>query len=136
MVLINKLLDTYRPLFFQIMRFGVVGTFAAAIHFSIVVSLVELCRMDPLTANVIAFLFAFQVSYWGHRRWTFRGTTVNHQIAVPRLLIVATFSLVVNQLIFFIFLNVFKLPYMLALFFTLIILPIATFILGKIWIFR
>jgi putative flippase GtrA len=136
MVLINKIWVAYRPLFFQIMRFGVIGTVAAAIHFSIVVSLVEISLMSPLIANVIAFLFAFQVSYWGHRHWTFRGTTTQHQVAIPRLLLVATSNLIANQIIFFVFLELFKLPYMLALFFTLTILPVVTFTLGKWWIFR
>lgn len=132
----NKIGLYYLPLLMQIIRFGVVGTIASAIHFSIVVSLVELGLFTPLNANIIAFIFAFQASYWGHRTWTFRGTVVYHHVAMTRLLLVACTNLAANQGLFYIFLNYVKLPYIIALLVTLAILPVLTFTLGKFWIFR
>jgi putative flippase GtrA len=124
------------PFLFQLVRFGIVGSIAAAVHFSTVVCLVELKLMPPLTANIIAFLMGFQVSYWGHRRWTFKGTTVYHHVAMMRLFIVAATNLVANQTLFYFFFKVIQLPYMLALLLVLSILPVMTFILGKFWVFK
>ncbi len=121
---------------FQVMRFGVVGTLAAAVHFSVVVALVEEFMLNPLYANVFAFLIAFQVSYWGNRYWTFSESTVSHRAAMPKLFAVTFSNLMANQGLFYIFLKIIGLPYMLALFLVLIILPPVTFTLGKLWIFR
>jgi len=123
-------------IFFQLMRFGIVGTTAAIVHFGIVIGLVELGLMQPLVANVVAFIIAFQVSYWGHRRWTFKGTTARHRVALIRLLIVAMTNLMLNQTLFFIALKVIGMPYIAALFVALAIFPLVTFVFGKFWVFR
>ena len=63
----------------QLMRFGIIGSLAAFINFGIVILLVELWGWHPLSANAIAFLIAFQVSYSGHRYWTFRILKPQHR---------------------------------------------------------
>jgi putative flippase GtrA len=118
------------------MRFGVVGVCASAVHFGIVISLVEMMAYPPLVANVLAFLLSFQVSYWGHRSWTFSGTTALHRVALPKLFLIGSVGLLANEGLFFLFLSVLHLPYQLALFFVLTILPIINFTLGKLWVFR
>jgi putative flippase GtrA len=123
-------------LFKQIMCFGIIGTTAAFVNFSLVVLLVEIGSMQPLYANMIAFIFAFQVSYFGHRYWTFQDTTTNHSAAVPRLLIVAGSNFFANMSLFYFFLNSLHLPYTLALLLVMTILPIITFTFGKFWVFR
>lgn len=130
----NSLINLY-PLVRQITRFGIVGVFAASVHFSIVVFLVEAGKMDPLVANIAAFFVSFQASYWGHRRWTFRGTSKPHREALPRLLVVSISNMIANEGLFYLFLSM-GLPYPVALFFVLTILPPVTFILGKLWVFR
>lgn len=125
-----------RILLTQIARFGVVGVMAAAVHLSMVFFLVETYHWQPLVANIFAFLTAFQVSYWGNRRWTFDRTVTLHRVAFPRLLFLNSMSFVMNEGLFYFFLAVFHLPYMLALFLVLTILPIATFTLSKFWVFR
>jgi putative flippase GtrA len=129
------LMNLRRPLFFQLVRFGIVGLTGAALHFSIVVGLVQQLKMAPLVANVFAFLFAFQVSYWGHRCWTFRWTTASHRAALPKLLCVQLVNLAVNETLFFIFLSL-HYPYPVALIIVLTILPIFTFIFSKWWVFK
>lgn len=134
----NKLytiMNLRRPLFFQLVRFGIVGLSAAALHFSIVVCLVHYLQLAPLVANVFAFLFAFQVSYWGHRCWTFKWTTASHRIALPKLLIVQLINFGINETLFFIFLSL-NYPYPIALLIVLTILPIFTFIVSKWWVFK
>lgn len=126
----------FLPLLKQLTRFGIVGVCAASVHFSIVIFLVETNGIKPLIANVAAFLISFQVSYWGHRSWTFSGTTTLHRIALPKLFLVGSCGLVANEGLFYLFLSVLNLPYQLALLFVLTILPIINFTLGKLWIFK
>lgn len=123
-------------LFFQLMRFGIVGSIAAAIHFAIVILLVETSGFKPLYANAVAFLFSFQVGYSGHRFWTFRGTTTQHRTAISKLLILQLCNFAANEGLFYFFLTYFLLPYPIALLLVLAILPIVTFTVSKLWVFR
>jgi putative flippase GtrA len=120
----------------QIMRFGIVGTTAAMVNLSIVIFIVQCGWLQPLYANVIAFFIAFQVSYFGHRYWTFSKTIAAHKSAIPKLLLVSGSNFIANEGLFYFFLNVMKIPYPLALLIVLATLPVVTFTLGKLWIFR
>jgi putative flippase GtrA len=93
MVLTSKLLK-------QIIRFGIVGTSAALVNFSIVVLLVESGTLQPLYANMVAFVFAFQVSYFGHRFWTFHETITDHRVAMPKLLLISGTNFFANEGLF------------------------------------
>lgn len=122
-------------LFLQIFRFGLVGLTAAAIHFSTVVFIVQFFAVAPLIANIFGFLISFQMSYWGHRRWTFHETESLHRIAIPKLFIVQILNFAGNETLFYVFLLL-KLPYPLALLIVLSILPFFTFVSSKLWVFR
>jgi putative flippase GtrA len=129
MVLTNKL-------FQQILRFGTVGTTAAGVQVGLVTLFVELNVLPPLAANIIAFFLAFQVSYWGHRQWTFNAADREHRVTLPRLFLIASSGFVANETLFYIFLKDFHLQYILALLLVLTILPVITFSLSKFWVFR
>jgi putative flippase GtrA len=129
MVLMSKL-------FFQVLRFATVGGIAAIVHFSTVVLLVEGKILFPLSANIVGFLIAFQVSYAGHRYWTFRGTVARHKTAFTKLFFLQTFNFAANEGLFYIFLTFFALPYPIALLLVLAILPVLTFSLSKFWVFK
>ncbi len=135
MALMNKFLKANLPLFLQICRFGLVGLTAAAIHFSMVVLLVQTFSLPPLIANIGGFMVAFNCSYWGHRLWTFQDTLSMHSVALPKLLIVQLVNFAANESLFFIFLW-WNLPYTIALLLVLMVLPIFTFIASKWWVFR
>lgn len=122
-------------LFFQLLRFGLVGVSAASIHFGTVIILVQKFLLLPLVANVFGFLVSFQVSYWGHRLWTFRRTTIMHSATFPKLLLVQLLNLSLNELLFYVFLLM-NLPYPLALLIVLTILPVFTFLSSKLWVFK
>lgn len=126
----------YWTLLLQLMRFGVVGLSAALVHFSIVVALVEWQNLQPMLANVVAFCVAFQVSYWGHRYWTFSNTQQRHTVAFPRLLLVSGATFLANESLFYIFMTQFHLPYIPALIFVLSVLPLAVFTMNKFWVFE
>lgn len=124
------------PLFLQLTRFGIVGLTAATIHFCIVVLLVEMHWLQPLVANIAAFCVSVQASYWGHRTWTFSGTTQRHAVAFRRLLVVSIVAFVLNESMFYMLISQYKLPYPLALFIVLSVLPLIVFTVNKIWVFE
>jgi putative flippase GtrA len=131
----RKIFSRY-PLTRQLFYFGIVGTTAAFVQLSIVILLVSFTGLHPLTANIVGFIFAFNVSYFGHRLFTFAGTSTQHHIAVRRLLSVAISNFIANEGLFYIFLMVFKFYYPIALLLVLLILPVITFILSKKWVFK
>lgn len=125
----------YTALFFQLTRFGIVGVLAAIVHTSVVISLVQWGKQPPLLANILGFASAFQLSYWGHRLFTFAARDIPHRISMSRLLFIQLINLTMNEALFFIFLQ-YQLPYILALILVQTILPVFTFISSKLWVFR
>lgn len=128
--------QNFSKIFAEFLRFGLVGVSAAAVHFSVVVFLVKARWLSPLTANVLAFLTAFQVSYWGNRRWTFSGKGPRHAVAFPRLLLVSSLAFIANEALFYGLMKQFHLPYPLALLIVLSLLPLAVFGANKWWVFN
>jgi len=122
-------------LFSQLFRFGTVGFFAATIHFVTVLLLVQNFFLSPLIANAFAFMIAFQVSYWGHKRWTFQQTTRFSGMTFSKLLVVQVINFFANETLFYLFLSL-SLPYPLALFIVLTVLPFFTFLSSKWWVFK
>lgn len=54
-------------------RFGGVGAAATVVHLSVAaIAFIIWPTISPFLANLVAFLVAFQISFWGHRRFTFR----------------------------------------------------------------
>lgn len=118
----------------QLFYFGIVGTLAASVHFTIVIVLVEIAHLTPLTANIFAFICSFNISYFGHRYLTFSQTKASLIASLPRFLTVATWGFVLNEGLFYLFLKIF--PYPIALLIVIILVAISTFCFSKIWAFR
>lgn len=120
----------------QILKFGCIGTAAAGVHMGVVALLVPY-GLHPLLANIVGFITAFNVSYFGHRFWTFdNNTTLSHKESASRFWIIAVTSFAINETLFFLFLHYTALPYLAALFVVLIMVTPITFILSRLWAFR
>lgn len=120
----------------QVIRFGVVGVTALMVNWLVVAVLVPTLDMAPLLANVFAFLVAFQVSYWGHRSWTFNARTLRHSQTLPRFLVVSCSSFLINEFLYFLLLEFTVLDYRTALLIVLAIVAMSTFLLSRKWAFR
>jgi putative flippase GtrA len=131
----NKLRILFLSQSAQLIRFGTVGVLAASVHYAVVILLVQNNVFLPLTANIIAFCLAFQVSYWGHQLWTFRDSNNTYSIAMSKLLFVQILNLMANELLFYILLS-FHFAYQWALLPGICLLPIFTYVVSKLWIFR
>lgn len=120
----------------QILKFGVIGTLAAAVHMGMVALLVTF-SMHPLLANIFGFMVAFNVSYLGHRFWTFGNKScLSHAASVVRFWGIAVTSFAINEGLFFLFLSFTPLPYLLALFLVLLMVTPITFLLSRSWAFH
>jgi putative flippase GtrA len=119
----------------ELFRFLIVGTSAAAAHFTAVLLMVQLYEIKPLVANVLAFAVAFQVSYFGHRSWTFAHTNTRHSQSLPRFMMVALLSFVSNESMYYLLLHYTPLPYWFSLGIVLVLVAIMTFVLSKLWAF-
>ncbi len=119
----------------QPIRFVMVGGTAAAVHFSVVLILVELFFSHPLIANLIAFCIAFFVSFSGQRLFTFSNTNKSiKQSLLPYLLISVT-SFICNEILLSIGIYIFKIPYQIALIIVLILVAVGTYFSSKHWAF-
>ena len=119
----------------QIVWFGVVGAHAAAVNLVILMLCVKLLGLHPLVANILAFLIAYQISFWGHRWLTFRDQPSRPRVG-QRFFGVAVLRFILNEGIFALFLLACNLNYLLALILTLLIVPPITFISSKLWAFK
>lgn len=140
-VLINNirfllsLYQTYEVIIAQLFRYGIVGLAAAGTHFGLVVFSVQVIGYTPMMANMLVYPLSFQVSYWGHRLWTFGGTEVSHLTAFPKLVTIQIINFLLSQGLFFIFLKM-HIPYQIGLLILLFTLPIFTFISSRFWVFN
>lgn len=119
----------------QLLRFGVVGTGAMLLHWLIVIALVPF-GIPPLVANIIGFTGAFQLSYWGHRHWTFKASALSHRQTLLRFIMVACSSFMLNEAMYFVLLSYTTLDYRLALIIVLITVAALTYLLSRQWAFR
>ncbi|MET0027708.1 MAG: GtrA family protein [Candidatus Thiodiazotropha sp.] len=119
----------------EIVRFGIVGVAASLTHFVSVYLIVSVFGLQPILANIFAFLIAFGVSYIGHSLWTFSHKKHQHNKTVARFLGVAIFSFALNEGGYYLLLEYTQLEYLVSLLIVLIIVPVITFILSKYWAF-
>jgi putative flippase GtrA len=120
----------------RIAFFVAVGGTAAAVHFGIVVLLVELLRTPPLAANVAGWLVAFVVSFLGQWQLTFASRGTSWQHALPRYFVLSLAGFVVNEGGYAVLLHFTALPYDAALAAVLLAVAVMTYLLGSRWVFR
>lgn len=143
----------------QALWFLIVGASAALVHFLVLVSIVSFSGITPTWANVIAFLLAFIVSFFGHFYLTFRQPvpTYDHddqkeqnakqnthvfswRHSLPTLMKWFASSAVgfaANQSLFVLGLSWFGEHYYIPIWIVVTgIITVMTFSLGKLWAFK
>jgi len=119
----------------EIFWFGVVGITAMLVHLACVSLVLVPLGLDPLMANVIAFLIAFQVSHAGHQRLTFSRHEAPVARSRMRFFGVALTSFVVNEIMYWALLRFTSLDYRIALAIVLIAVAALTFLIARHWAF-
>ena len=120
----------------QLLQFVLVGGSAAATHLAVVALLVSQLNMPPLSANVLAFLVAFVVSYNGHALLTFASAGARGWAVVGRYFAVASLSFVGNELLYALALQWLHWHYLWSLAGVLLLVAVATFVFAKFWAFK
>src|SRR3989338_9342974 len=109
----------------------VIGIIAAAVHYVIAVGLEWGHLLAPTQANIIGFLTAFPVSYFGHRKLSFSSQSSTHKQAFPRFLAVAVTGFIANQSLVIGALRFTQLPFWLVLGFVMVVIAISTYLLSR-----
>lgn len=120
----------------QLSYFIIIGVLASITNFVIVWLLVELDIFKPMVANFFAFLIAFNVSYFGHRFLTFSTTTQSHKKAATQFFINVMIGLALNEGIYYVLLHLLHIQYLIALFITMGLVAVYTFVVSKFLIFK
>lgn len=119
----------------EILRFGAVGVIATLVHFGTLLVGVEQAGFSPVLMNGIAFCLAVGVTYFGQSVWVFR----NQQRSMPQIVrfgVSVLVGLLGNMAIMAIAVNILHQHYAVGFFTALIVVPAATFVLNKFWVFR
>ena len=118
----------------QLLRFGLIGAAATATHFIIALLLIGV-GVHPLWANAWAFLIAFQISFFGHRSFTFRNTDLPLAASASRFAITALLGFGLGEGLLAALLVWTSLSDRLALLAALGTVAILTFLMGRFWAF-
>ncbi len=118
----------------EMVKFGVIGAPAAVVHVGMVVFLVEVPNLEPVWANVLAFLTALPVSYFGNFHWTFAAEG-QHGRRVPRFVFTQTLGFASSQTIMFVVVEVMRLHYGIALAAVIMTVPLMSYLLSRSWVF-
>lgn len=114
----------------QLIRFGIIGVLAALSHYGIAVSLTNK-GVNAAGSNLIAFIIAFWVSYFGHRYFSFNAGDVSHLQTLPRFIVVALLGFILNESLLLFILHFTVITMAVGLPFIIILTAIFTFILSR-----
>lgn len=120
----------------QAFYFLIIGALASIVNFILVFIIVHLGLAKPLVANFFAFLIAFNISYFGHRFLTFSTTTQSHTKAGSQFFINALIGLIINEITYYVLLHILYIQYLVALFITIGLVAVYTFVVSKFFIFK
>lgn len=76
--------------------YTVAGGIATAVHYAVLLVLVEVFARAPSPSAVLGALCGAVVSYLFNRYLTFPGARVRHQLAIPKFLLVSLMGALVN----------------------------------------
>ena len=127
----------YLALGWQYGRFALVGFAATLVHVLVYAGSIEWLGRSPLEGNALGFAFGVNLSFMGHRRWTFaeeRSAKVGRSLA--RFWGVALLGFALNSLFVHLVTGTAGLAYGWAIPLIVGVTPIVTFALSKLWAFR
>ena len=99
----------------RLLRYLLAGGTAAAVDFWFLYFFTDVLRVHYLSSSIFAFLIAFVVSFTLQKFWTFQDTSIaDMQQQITFYFIVATINLGVNTVLMYVFVDWFRLWYVLA----------------------
>lgn len=121
----------------QFFRFCIVGLIAALTHYFLVILLIQPQYQVSLKyANLLAFLMAFWVSYFGHRIFTFQATRLAHRQTLKKFIVVAGLGFMLNESVLLVSHHYLDIPISMLVIFSIGITSIFTFLLNRYFAFQ
>lgn len=118
-------------------RYSLTGAIATAVHYVVLLCLVEALGIKPWIATAIGALCGAGVAYMGNRHFTFSHSllSTSNRKALPRFLIIAALGAGLNSLILGSITTLFNWHYFAAQVIATIIVLILTYHLNRTWTF-
>ena len=114
--------------------FALVGVTATLVHVATALLAKSVLGASPMMANFAGYSLAVLVSFAGNARLTFDGTLTTGPFV--RFLAVSLAGLGANQAIVWLLANRLGWPFAAALAVVVVVVPVFTFVLSKLWVFR
>jgi len=119
----------------QFFWYIVAGGIATAVHYAVLIALVELPGFPAAPSAAIGALCGAGVSYLLNRRMTFTGSSAGHVQAVPRFVAIALLGAVLNGMLVWLGVQQFGWHYLLAQALATVLVMGLTFRLNRRWTF-
>ena len=116
-------------------RFAVVGAITTGTHTAVFAAAIEAARIEPVTANALAFFVAVLVGYVLNRQWTFAAHGAQHA-RLWRYAAGALAGLAVNSAIMAAVVHGAHWSPYVGLALAIVLVPPLTFSLNQFWVFR
>ena len=121
----------------QIGRFLIAGGFAFAVNIVVLYVLTEIFHIYYLISTVLAFLVAFNVSFFLQKSWTFRDNSRdNLHVQIPLYLGMQVANLVLNTGLMYVFVEYLHIWYILSQMIITTVLATVIFLINKKYIFN
>lgn len=135
MQLFRQLFKRVRGEIGRVSRFFFVGVVATGVHLGTVTILISRNHWHPISANLIAFMTAFCISFVGHHFWTFKASG-DLRASAGRFLVVSCTALIMNTGVLAVLMRASPLPHEISAGLAVGVVPVFTYILGRQWAFR
>ncbi|MBV0932293.1 GtrA family protein [Marinobacterium weihaiense] len=115
-----------------VLRFGGVGGVATLVHLAVAwVALALYPQWSPLVANLVAFIAAFPVSFFGHRYLTFRT-----EGGAGRFLMLAAGGFCLNNGVLAVLITTLAVDGFVAIVLSTFTVPVLIYAGSRLWVFR
>ncbi|MCP9133794.1 GtrA family protein [Acinetobacter baumannii] len=119
----------------QLARFTTTGTAAALTHYSVAMLLFKK-HVAMQYANLLAFLLAYWVSYFGHRVFTFKVQHLTHRQTLPKFTLVAGLGFLFNESFLLLSNLYFNVPVSTLVCTAIVLTSMVTFLLNRFFAFQ
>jgi len=120
----------------RLMKFAGVGGLATLVHSSLYIFFLNIISLHDQMSNLLGYLFAFLVSYYGQRHWTFYDKEIESEIRSKlKFFASSLLSLGINALWVYLTVEILLQPPEYAVLGIMFITPIIIYLLLKFWVF-
>jgi len=117
----------------ELLRYGIVGAFNAATYFGLY-SAGVLVGVPFVLSAIVAFMLSASLGYWLHEHWTFGGASPS-ATALGKWLAAQAIAVGLNLLLLALLVHEAGLHPILAQLVLMPVMPLATYVIGRRWVF-